>query len=121
MIRFLIISFIVLFISVPVHAERFLSGFDAVPVMDGINEIEQTGMVFDSVDFQIIESIVESDTVSLDAFQKFYIPTLESLGWLHIETKNLVMQFQREGEDLSVEIIRKKKPFIARFLLVPNK
>ncbi|MDP1626098.1 hypothetical protein [Parvibaculum sp.] len=94
----------------PLHAS-FASGFlDAVedmPLMDGLAETGDGGIVFDKPTGRIVRSVAEGD-VPPSAVRAFYAETLPQLGWTRAEEAELIgdlLLFRREGERLELQIV----------------
>ncbi|CCQ75738.1 hypothetical protein [Magnetospira sp. QH-2] len=85
----------ILFVGFSARAESFLSILDDVPLMPGLSEQADAGMVFDSPQGRLAETHA-SGPVTADAVAAFYDQTLPQLGWAR-QGPNL---FLREGESL---------------------
>ncbi|MCZ4280981.1 hypothetical protein O4H49_09350 [Kiloniella laminariae] len=102
-------------------AEEFTAGFftgsDGVPVMPGMEEMPEMGMVFDKPEGRIVEGFA-SGLVNEKEIREFYGRTLPQLGW-NVFEEGL---FQREGEILSIEIIKgvENGRSILRIILAPS-
>ncbi len=80
------------------NGAAFVGGFEDMPLMAGLSETGEAGMVFDTPAGRIIETYA-TGAVSRDAVVEFYAATLPQLGWRRIgET-----EFRREGEVLRLE------------------
>lgn len=80
------------------NGAAFVGGFEDMPLMAGLNETGEAGMVFDTPAGRIVETYA-TGAVSRDAVVEFYAATLPQLGWRRIgET-----EFRREGEVLRLE------------------
>ncbi|WP_020594524.1 hypothetical protein [Kiloniella laminariae] len=102
-------------------AEEFTAGFftgsDGVPVMPGMDEMPEMGMVFDKPEGRIVEGFA-SGLVNEKEIREFYGRTLPQLGWTVFDDG----LFQREGEILSIEIIKgvENGRSILRIILAPS-
>jgi hypothetical protein len=83
------------------HADEpvvFVAAIDDLPLMPGLVEAADAGMVFDAPAGRIVEAFA-SGSVERDAVLKFYAETLPQLGWQAAGTTT----FLREGETLDLE------------------
>jgi len=78
----------------------YLSGVDDLPLMAGLSEAPDQGVIFDTPDGRIVEAYA-SGPVGAETVRKFYQVTLPQLGWAQAGPG----QFVREGEQLTVEIL----------------
>ncbi len=87
------------------HMSRAGSGFlDAVedmPLMEGLHETGDGGIIFDKPTGRIVRSVAEGD-VAPSAVRAFYTDTLPQLGWTRAQAIEL---FRREGERLEIQIV----------------
>jgi hypothetical protein len=109
--------------AVGVAADRpghFLSGFEDLPLMDGLSEQADAGVVFDKPDGRIIERYA-SGPLSFDSVYAFYRDTLPQLGWHPRPAKSpRQLLFEREGESLDIEFKFAGSELIARFVVTPQ-
>ena len=75
----------------------FVSGIEDLPLMPGLAEVEETGMVFDTPAGRIVEAFA-SGRVSRAQVVSFYAATLPQLGWSPADAT----RFRREGETLEL-------------------
>lgn len=97
------------------RAEEFIEGFEDVPVMPGMAVEADTTIAFDSPAGRIVEAYAAGN-VTAAAIQEFYEDTLPQLGWVRVG----VLNFQREGEALALELIKKGGTVTIRFRLAPT-
>ena len=87
------------------HMSRAGSGFlDAVedmPLMEGLHETGDGGIIFDKPTGRIVRSVAEGD-VAPSAVRAFYTDTLPQLGWTRAQAIELI---RREGERLEIQIV----------------
>ncbi len=89
MIRLLLIYvcfFAVAFVAAPAVAVDdsppvFLSAMPDVPVMQGLRELPEHGVMFDKPGGRIIESVAQVDSGSWAQIQSYYREALPQLGW----------------------------------------
>lgn len=96
------------------NAAEFIAGFEDVPMMPGMKVDDDASTTFDTPTGRIVEAYAAGD-VTADAVQRFYLDTLPQLGW----TITSGLQFQREGESLTLEMIDKGTLLTVRFRLAP--
>ncbi|ABS65258.1 conserved hypothetical protein [Parvibaculum lavamentivorans DS-1] len=85
----------------------FLGAVEDMPLMDGLAETGDGGIVFDKPTGRIVRSVAEGD-VAPSAVRAFYIETLPQLGWTRAEEIELIgelLLFRRDGERLDIQIV----------------
>jgi hypothetical protein len=111
----------------PLHAEEKASGYldavDDMPLMEGLHETGEGGIVFDKPNGRIVRSIAEG-RVSIDAVRRFYVDTLPQLGWKRARKLELIddlLVFDRETERLEIEMTKAHDGMTeVRFSIEPN-
>ena len=99
---------------------QFLSGFEDLPLMDGLTEQADSGVVFDKPDGRIVERYA-SGPLSLDSVEAFYRETLPQLGWMPVKAKAAKhLDFRREGESLDIEFKTVGSELVVRFSVAPE-
>ena len=78
---------------------RFLAGIEDLPIMPGLAELTDQGLVFDKPEGRIVEAFAEGD-LAPDEVAVFYRRTLPELGW----QADSAGQYRREGEVLAIEV-----------------
>lgn len=90
------------------HAgDTYLDAVEDMPLMEGLAETGDGGIVFDKPSGRIVRSVAEGD-VAPDAVRAFYVGTLPQLGWTRAEQYELIGElliFRREGEQLEIQIV----------------
>ena len=83
-----------------------MSGFEDLPLMDGLKQAEDASVSFDSPSGRIIEAYAQSNTISKQKIADFYNKTLPQLGWSRISGKGKAasVSYTREGEMLTISI-----------------
>jgi hypothetical protein len=97
------------------EAAVFMTGVADLPLMPGLAEVPDSGMVFDKPAGRIVEAYAEG-AVSRAAVTAFYISTLPNLGW-RAKAEAL---FQREGELLRLGFMGDDGALVVRFTLQPE-
>ena len=109
-----------LFVSAPTAARAQEGGFIAevadLPLMPGLAEVADAGVVFDKPDGRIVEAYAEG-AVERAAVLAFYDDTLAQLGW---RPAGATGRFRREGENLAIDFLDGGGPLIVRFTLTPE-
>ena len=111
MYRILCILFAV-FISSPVFAQTktvkddFVSGFEDLPLMTGLIQLEDGAVSFDSPSGRIVEAYAERPTLTVEKILTFYSDALPQLGWKKDgkTAKNNMLVFTRDGEILKISL-----------------
>ena len=82
-------------------ADDFITGFEDIPLMEGLQEQEDGLTSFDSPDGRFIQAILKADEgVSSDTIRTFYSENLAALGWSVQENGC----YGREDEQLCLKI-----------------
>lgn len=109
-----------------VNAEEKASGYlDAIedmPLMEGLAETGEGGIVFDKPNGRIVRTIAEGE-VSANEVRKFYIDTLPQLGWQRLPKLELIgdlLVFRRETERLEIQTVPKGALTEVRFSIEPE-
>ncbi len=95
--------------------ERFVPGFEALPLMAGLEIEPGSAMVFDKPGGRIVEAAA-TGAVSAERIGQWYAETLPQLGW-RPEGKSL---FRREDEMLSLAVTREGTGARVAFRLYPR-
>ena len=93
----------------------FVAEVADLPLMPGLVEVADAGVVFDKPDGRIVEAYAEG-AVERAAVLAFYGGTLPQLGWRQTGTG----RFRREGENLALDFLDGGGPLIVRFTLTPE-
>jgi len=93
----------------------YLAAVADLPLMPGLAEVPEAGLVFDQPSGRIVEAYAQG-AVSRAAVAAFYLGTLPNLGW-RAKAEAL---FQREGEELRLEISGDDGALVVRFTLQPK-
>lgn len=113
--RIVVLGF-ALFAGIALAAERgvaeekasgYLDAIEDMPLMEGLTETGEGGIVFDKPNGRIVRSVA-TGKVTPDAVRKFYIDTLPQLGWLRLKKLELIgdlLIFRREAERLEIQIV----------------
>lgn len=96
------------------HVE-FFAGIDDLPLMQGLDEVPETGVVFDKPSGRIVEAYAEG-AVARAGVAEFYARTLPQLGW---EPRG-GLHFVREGERLQLDFLGTDGDLVVRFTLQPE-
>ena len=92
----------------------FLSEFEDLPLMPGLTEQTDRGIVFDSPSGRIVEAVAFG-AVSAESVQDFYAATLPELGWEPAGEG----RYRREAEELRLEISPEGSGVSVKFALSP--
>ena len=96
----------------------YLAGIDDVPVMAGLAEDTDAGVVFDKPDGRIVEAVA-AGKVPLASVTAFYKDTLPGLGWMLAESHDTDLTFRRDDERLSLSLSLDDGMTVVRFSLAP--
>ncbi len=97
------------------EAAAFMAGVADLPLMPGLAEVPDAGVVFDKPAGRIVEAYAQG-AVSRAAVTAFYLGTLPNLGW----RAKADALFQREGELLRLGFMGDDGALVVRFTLRPE-
>ena len=100
----------------PVAQTAFFSNVEDLPLMSGLREVVDEGMVFDKPEGRIVEAIAIG-AVSREAVAAFYTAALPELGW---EQKGSDT-FSRSGEVLRYRLGVVEGETSVRFSIAPDR
>ena len=120
--KFLLILIACLFMPAlcPAATAVFMSGFEDLPLMDGLKQAEDEAVSFDAPSGRIIEAYARSDKIGKRKIEEFYNKTLPQLGWkiVSVKKKTSALAYEREGETLTISIDDEGAPLSVRFELM---
>ena len=92
----------------------FIAEIPDLPLMPGLDELSDAGVVFDKPSGRIVEAYAQG-AVSREAVFSFYGQSLPQLGWSRAGDD----RFVRDGEALTIEVVEDSRPLTLRFVLRP--
>ena len=107
-----------LFAPAPVaraDADAFVAGIEDLPLMPGLAEVRDAGVVFDKPGGRIVEAYAEGAVRRAEVIG-FYRQTLPQLGWQSAGDT----AYRREGERLEIVILGDDGELVVRFTLQPE-
>lgn len=112
----LALALLLALVAQPLGAQQvFLSGIDDLPLMPGLTELPESGVVFDKPSGRIVETYAEGP-VTRESVIAFYRRTLPQLGW----RDHGMAAFRREGEQLALTFLGVDGDLVVRFTLQPQ-
>ena len=93
----------------------FVAGLEDLPLMDGLVEHRDAGVVFDKPGGRLVEAYASGAAEAAEV-AAFYRATLPELGWRRIAE----MTFLREGEVLRIHMLAGEDGLTVRFFLSPQ-
>ena len=90
--------------------ENFVNGTQDIPLFKGMQNVEDSLVVFDKSNGRIVLTETEGE-IELKKVKEFYHHILPNLGWV----KNQRDQYFREGESLEISFTEINGKVIARF------
>lgn len=94
---------------------RFFSHLDDLPLMAGLQEMEEANVAFDKPGGRIGEVYAEGDVPAAQV-RDFYDKTLPQFGWNPVAEN----RFEREGEQLELEVSETQGTTTLRISLSPS-
>ena len=93
-------------VSCQATGPAFMSGFEDLPLMDGLKQAEDAAVSFDTPSGRIIEAYAQSSDIGERKIKDFYNRTLPQLGWKKLSGKNKdsSVSYAREGEVLTISV-----------------
>ncbi|MBR1777599.1 MAG: hypothetical protein IJ752_03315 [Alphaproteobacteria bacterium] len=84
----------------------FMSGFEDLPLMEGLKQSEEAAVSFDAPSGRIIEAYAQSSQIGKQKIVDFYNKTLPQLGWKRLSEnkKTSSVSYMREGEMLTISV-----------------
>lgn len=104
-------------------AERFVDGFDDLPLMPGLVMVPEASMAFDTATGRIVVAFADEEragTLGFDRVAAFYAATLPQLGWTEAAGGQAASRWTREGEELLLEAVAEAPELVVRFSLSPR-
>jgi hypothetical protein len=108
--RILLLGFALCIGGVAVAEEKasgYLDAIEDMPLMEGLHETGEGGIVFDKPNGRIVRTIAEGK-VPASEVRKFYIDSLPQLGWVRRQKLELIgdlLVFRRETERLEIQTV----------------
>ncbi len=112
---FCAIAFLFCLPRVTLAADTFVIGFEDLPLMIGLAQVQQDSVLFDTPQGRIVQASA-TGTVTRNAVLSFYSSTLPQLGWVSVDQAT----FQREGETLRIEFTQTDRLLTVHFLAEPS-
>ncbi len=86
---------------------RFFTSLPDLPLMAGLEELDEEGVSFDKPEGRIIESFAVSDSLKQVEIMRFYEEVLPQLGWSRLgenafERENEILSFKFESEEARI-------------------
>lgn len=88
----------------------YLDAIEDMPLMEGLRETGDGGIVFDKPNGRIVRSVASGNVPAADV-RRFYADTLPQLGWTRQKKLELIrdlLVFRREGERLEIQTVPAK-------------
>jgi hypothetical protein len=88
-------------------AGGYLDAVEDMPLMEGLHETGEGGIVFDKPNGRIVRAVAQG-AVAASAVRSFYIETLPQLGWTRQQKLELIadlLVFRRDSERLEIQTV----------------
>jgi hypothetical protein len=110
------LGFVLAVLTFPSDAvEPFVFGFEDLPLMEGLTQVAQGSVLFDTPQGRIVQASAIG-AVTQDAVLTFYTLTLPQLGWTEVAEAT----FRREGEILRLEFSDADHQLMVQFFAEPS-
>lgn len=98
----------------------FLAVADDLPLMAGLVENVEAGVLYDKPSGRIVEAYASGALSAYDVV-RFYASTMPELGWRRQRTAATNdLEFERDGERLTIEVRELAGELTVRFSLAPR-
>jgi hypothetical protein len=102
------------------HAQNvepaFLTTINDIPLMPGLQELEDEALVFDKPGGRIVETTAAGAMVTPAQIEQFYSKTLPQLGWARVSPNHFV----RQGEALNLDVSSQNEYGLVHFSVKPQ-
>ncbi len=102
--------------SVTEASTDFVQGSEDIPLLNGMEKMFDEGLGFDSSSGSIMSSSYKAE-IPLENVKKFYSKTLPQMGWALKKSEPLKLSFEREKENLEIELIKQNEKNIVKFFI----
>ena len=113
--RFLLICALALAAATVGAEEGYLTGIPDLPLMPVLQEVPDSGLIFDKPEGRIVQALA-SGTTTPEAVLAFYEESLPQLGW----RREASGDYLREGERLRLEMEAVGDRVTVLFMLFPK-
>jgi len=97
------------------EAGAFVAGTEDLPLMAGLRQMPDQGVVFETAQGRIVE-VFAVGFLDRARVERFYVDSLPQLGWRHAGG----LTFRREGEVLTLSFPQGADPLTVRFRIAPG-
>lgn len=102
-ISFLFTCFFLITSSLTANSANFISGFEDIPLMSGLKQIEKNDFSFSNEETHYIEAhLVATRASSFSQITNFYTKALAQLGWKENNSTSDSVSFYRENDVLEI-------------------
>jgi len=102
--------------DIPSIENSFIEGSSDIPLLVGMRKISDDDLGFDSSNGSILSAIYSFEN-DHKKFSEFYVNTLEQLGWKKISQLDNKIIFQREKQNLTLEINQQRSFNTIKFFI----
>ena len=103
---YLSVSLFSILLSFHAFAMDFVAGFEDIPLMEGLKQIESDDVAFGNEETRYLEAqLVAVRKKNFQDIKNFYIKTLPQLGWILQESSASFLRFYRETDILEINKI----------------
>ncbi len=108
---------LVLLAAASAAQERFFAGLEDLPLMAGLDEVADLGLIYDKPEGRIVEAYARGPVAQARVIE-FYAETLPQLGWA-AQSKS---QYSRESEILTIRFPQPAgdDALLVRFSIAPR-
>ena len=100
------LSLVIMCFSFNSYGRDFVAGFEDIPLMEGLKQIEADDVAFGNEETRYLEAqLVAVRKKSFQHIKDFYVKTLPQLGWTLQESSATFLKFSRENDILEINKI----------------
>lgn len=97
-------------------ASSFIEGMEDIPIPEKMMQIQADNFSFGNEETRLVEAYLQTNFGKFSFVVGFYEDTLPQLGWKLKSKQYDYVEFERDGEELTVALVN-KMPLIVRVTL----
>lgn len=103
MYKFLFFLYFLPYLIIPVSAQDFITGFEDIPLMNGLYQTKDSSFSFGNEETRLVETTLSADKkISFSEVKSFYAKTLPQLGWALEKDMSQSLIFYRDDDILEI-------------------
>lgn len=98
------------------RASEYVFGTEEIPLLDGLEIIEEESTNFDTISGHIAISIYSTE-INLKDIKKFYTTTLPQLGFAVVKDEKRKISYSRNDDQLEISFTNEEDKILVKFLI----